>query len=227
MKTFPEVEAQIEKYHTSERYVYGWVDPRSLRATPHWWRPWMRHVVWLIAFLFAFSASAQAPPGCADLSWQPPTQNTDGTPLTNLAGYKAYAGPAAGTYNQSVTYNNPGLTNARVCMQPPGMRYFVVTAFNTNNVESSFSNVASKMIVGLPPNPPTVPQPVTIAGPFYTLLITADSIVMLEIGTVVAGRPCDPTQQVAFNGTTYMRVNTALVTPFPGQSVEAAWARCQ
>ena len=45
--------------------------------------------------------------GSATLSWTPPTTNTDGSPLTNLAGYRVYWGPGAGNYTSSVTLNNP------------------------------------------------------------------------------------------------------------------------
>lgn len=182
----------------------------------------------LVLLMLGESALAQVPAGCVDLTWTPPTTNTDGTPLTNLASYVAYAGPAPGMLNTSTQINNPSATSLRWCSQPVGLRYFAVAARNTSNVESMISNLASKLIVGAAPsNPPTVPQPVTLGGLVFTLLITTDSMVLPDIGTVVAGRACDPTQQIAFNGTAYMRVNAALVTPYAGQRVEAAWARCQ
>ncbi len=37
-------------------------------------------------------------PGTATLSWTPPTQNTDGSPLTDLAGYRVYWGTSSGNY---------------------------------------------------------------------------------------------------------------------------------
>jgi hypothetical protein len=85
-------------------------------------------------------------PGSATLSWTPPTLNSDGSPLTNLAGYRVYWGPAAGTYTSSVTLNNAGLSSYVVANLVSGTHYFVVTALNTSGVESPFSNVASKVI---------------------------------------------------------------------------------
>src|SRR5262249_43353816 len=41
--------------------------------------------------------------GSATLTWTPPTQNTDGSALNNLAGYKVYWGTSQGTYTNSVT----------------------------------------------------------------------------------------------------------------------------
>ncbi len=84
--------------------------------------------------------------GSATLSWTPPTTNTDGSPLTNLAGYRVRWGPAAGNYPSSVTLNNAGLTSYVVGSLVPGTYYFVVTALSSTGVESQFSNVASKTI---------------------------------------------------------------------------------
>ena len=84
--------------------------------------------------------------GSATLSWTPPTTNTDGSPLTNLAGYRVYWGPAAGNYTSSVALNNPGLTAYVVGDLAPGRYYFAIKAVNTAGTESQFSNVASKLI---------------------------------------------------------------------------------
>jgi hypothetical protein len=84
--------------------------------------------------------------GSATLSWTPPTRNTDGSALTNLAGYRVHWGRTAGSYTSSVTLNNPGLTSYVVSSLVPGTYYFVVTALNSAGVESQFSNAASKTI---------------------------------------------------------------------------------
>jgi hypothetical protein len=84
--------------------------------------------------------------GSATLSWTPPTRNTDGSPLTNLAGYRVRWGTSAGNYTSSTTLNNPGLTSYVVGSLVPGTYYFVVTALNSAGVESQFSNAASKTI---------------------------------------------------------------------------------
>ncbi len=84
--------------------------------------------------------------GSATLSWTPPTRNTDGSALTNLAGYRVRWGQTLGNYTSSVTLNNPGLTSYVVGSLVPGTYYFVVTALNSAGVESQFSNVGSKTI---------------------------------------------------------------------------------
>ena len=99
------------------------------------------------AVLTTFSITVQAAAtGSATLSWVPPTQNSDGSPLTNLAGYKVYWGASAGDYPNSVTLNNPGLSAYMVENLVPGTYFFATTAFNTAGTESVFSNAASKII---------------------------------------------------------------------------------
>jgi hypothetical protein len=97
--------------------------------------------------LAAFNLTVQAvATGSATLSWLPPTTNSDGTPLTDLAGYKVYWGTQQGTYTNSVTLNNPGLTSYVVDNLVAGTYFFVATAVSSTGAESTFSNVASKTI---------------------------------------------------------------------------------
>jgi hypothetical protein len=100
------------------------------------------------ASLAAFSIQVVATAtGSATLSWTPPTQNTDGSPLTNLAGYRVYWGTSQGNYSGSVTVNNAGLSSYVVDQLTPATWYFAVTALNVAGVESGFSNVASKQVL--------------------------------------------------------------------------------
>jgi hypothetical protein len=95
----------------------------------------------------AFNIAVQAvATGSATLSWLPPTTNTDGSALTNLAGYKVYWGTSQGNYTNSVTVMNPGLATYVVGNLTPNTYYFTVTALNSAGVESVFSNAASKTI---------------------------------------------------------------------------------
>jgi hypothetical protein len=98
--------------------------------------------------LAGFNVTVQAvATGSATLSWTPPTQNTDGSALTDLAGYKVYWGPAQGTYPNSVALNSPGLSSYVVTGLIPGTYFFVVTAVNSSGLESQFSNSSSKTIL--------------------------------------------------------------------------------
>lgn len=78
------------------------------------------------------------------LSWTPPTQNTDGSTLTNLSGYRIYYGTSQGNYSNLITINNPGVANYTVDNLAPNTYYFVSTAVNGQGVESDYSNVAVK-----------------------------------------------------------------------------------
>ena len=99
------------------------------------------------ASLGPFSIAVQAvATGSATLTWLPPTQNDDGSVLTDLAGFRVYWGTSQGNYPNSVTLDNPGLTTYVVENLVPGTYYFVTTALNASGVESGFSNVASKTI---------------------------------------------------------------------------------
>ena len=83
--------------------------------------------------------------GSATLNWTPPTQNTDGTALTDLAGYRLFWGPP-GNRSNSVTINNPGLTSYVVDNLAPGTYEFVATAFNAVGMDSQYSNSAIKTV---------------------------------------------------------------------------------
>jgi hypothetical protein len=84
--------------------------------------------------------------GAATLSWTPPTRNTNGSTLTNLAGYRIYYGTSTSTLNRSVQIANPGLSTYVVTNLSPATWYFSVRAFNSAGAESTASNVASKIV---------------------------------------------------------------------------------
>ena len=85
--------------------------------------------------------------GSATLTWQPPTGNTDGSPLSDLAGYRVYWGTTQSNYSSSTALSNPGLTSYVIEQLTPATWYFVVTAVNSTGVESNYSNVVSKAVL--------------------------------------------------------------------------------
>ena len=84
--------------------------------------------------------------GSAALSWMPPTQNTDGTVLTDLAGYRVYYGTSATALNQTLQVVGAGMSAAVIENLQPAIYYFAVRAYTSNGVESSNSNVVSKVV---------------------------------------------------------------------------------
>ena len=90
--------------------------------------------------------AAAAASGTADVSWTPPTTNTDGSTLTNLAGYNIYYGTSPNALSQQVQVSNVGVTNYVISGLTTGTWYFAVTAYTSTGTESALSNIASKTI---------------------------------------------------------------------------------
>ncbi len=102
----------------------------------------------------------------ATLTWTAPTQNTDGTDLTDLAGFKVYWGTTqGGPYDDQVDINDPGVTTWVVSPLASGAWFFVATAYNAIGTESDVSNEAMKILglatgqesVGITVNPKPAP----------------------------------------------------------------------
>jgi hypothetical protein len=79
----------------------------------------------------------------ATLSWTAPTRNTDGSTLTNLAGFRIYYGPSATSLVHSIQISNPSVTTYVVEDLAPGAYYFAVSAYTTAQTESDLSNIVS------------------------------------------------------------------------------------
>ena len=80
------------------------------------------------------------------LGWIPPTQNSDGSPITNLAGYKIRYGTTSSEYTQTIALQNAGLTRYVVDNLPSGTYYFAITAYNSQGVESAPSGEVSTIV---------------------------------------------------------------------------------
>ena len=84
--------------------------------------------------------------GSATLSWAAPTQNVDGSAITNLSGYRIYYGTSSGSLGTMVQVSNPGISTYVVDNLPSGTWYFAVTAYNSAGAESDRSGEGSKAI---------------------------------------------------------------------------------
>ena len=85
--------------------------------------------------------------GKATVSWTPPTTNTDGSTLANLAGYRILYGRSADNLDQSATVNNAGASSFTIENLSTGTWYFGVVAVNSVGYESDVSAVATKVIL--------------------------------------------------------------------------------
>jgi hypothetical protein len=84
--------------------------------------------------------------GAASLSWQPPTTNTDGSALTNLAGYRIVYGASATQLTQTIQIANAGMSAYVIENLAPGTYYFAVRAYTSKGAESVDSNVVAKVV---------------------------------------------------------------------------------
>ena len=90
----------------------------------------------------------------AKLTWDPPTTNEDGTPLTDLAGYKLYYGPSSANYTGSIDVEDT--TSVEIgaivdvlydSLPTTDTVCFAVTAYDTYGNESDYSNEVCENIL--------------------------------------------------------------------------------
>jgi hypothetical protein len=101
-----------------------------------------------VAALETFDIAVNAVfPGVATLSWDPPTDNADGSYPADLAGYRIYYGKSASRLDRTVVIDNPGLTRYMVENLSPARWHFAMTSITTGGVESRRSRIVSKRVV--------------------------------------------------------------------------------
>ena len=94
-------------------------------------------------------SAANAPAASSNavtLNWTPPTENTNGSPLTNLTGYNIHYGTASGDYTQTISVSNAGIATYVVDDLTPGTYYFTVGAVNSQGTESPLSSEVSATV---------------------------------------------------------------------------------
>ncbi len=79
------------------------------------------------------------------LRWQAPTQNVDGTPLTDLAGFVVYWGFQTRGYFSSLEIDDP-TARAWEADLASGTYFFALTAVDADGNESAYSNEVRKTI---------------------------------------------------------------------------------
>ncbi|MGH8201567.1 MAG: fibronectin type III domain-containing protein [Steroidobacteraceae bacterium] len=105
------------------------------------------------AFLAGAAANASTPAaaavkasGSATVHWTIPTTNTDGSGLSDLAGYSLYYGTSPSSMTTSITVASPGTTSYTIGNLARGTWYFTLTAYTTDSPSSARSNIASKSV---------------------------------------------------------------------------------
>jgi hypothetical protein len=90
--------------------------------------------------------AAAGGPGTAALSWEMPTRNTSGGPLTDLAGYTILYGPSPQAMNQFVQITDVGTTSYTVSGLAAGTWYFAVLSYTASGADSALSNLVSTTV---------------------------------------------------------------------------------
>lgn len=83
----------------------------------------------------------------ATLSWKAPTQNTDGSTLTNLAGYRVYHGTSANQLAREAELQGAESTRYVAANLGRGTHYFAISAYTTDGQESGLSAIGSKTVL--------------------------------------------------------------------------------
>lgn len=111
----------------------------------------------------------------ATLTWIAPTQNTDATPLTDLASYTISYGPTASAEGTVVSVDAPA-TQKIISNLPAGVTFFAMQAVNKAGLKSAWTPTVSKTTTAAtsvvqstavsvsapPPATPTVPTGLTV-----------------------------------------------------------------
>ncbi|MBS0366427.1 MAG: putative Ig domain-containing protein [Proteobacteria bacterium] len=97
------------------------------------------------AFSIAVSQAGTAS-GSATLTWSMPTQNADGTPLTDLTGFVIRYGQSPTSLTQQINIDNPSVNTYTIANLTAGTWYFAVVTMSAGGNYSSPTNVASKTI---------------------------------------------------------------------------------
>jgi len=145
--------------------------------------------------------------GSAKVNWTIPTTNTDGSKLTDLAGFKVVFGTSRTSLNQSYSVNSATATSATVPALASGTWYLAVRAVNQAGVESAASNIVEKTIASASTSK-TIN--ITITPASTTLKVTnsrvydiryVDGVRQLgrEVGTVPVGTKCNSNYPVPTN----------------------------
>jgi Putative Ig domain len=101
----------------------------------------------LPVFSIVVVSTAAAGTGSATVTWVAPTENSNGTALTDLAGYYVYYGTDASSLTESVQVSNAGALSYKVTGLATGTTwYFAVASYTSADQQSALSTVSSKSL---------------------------------------------------------------------------------
>jgi len=115
-------------------------------------------------------------------TWEKPETNCDGSPLTDLVGFRAYWGAAR------AAIADPAIATYTVRGLPPGDWWLAMTAYNADGLESP---IAGPVVKTVPANEFTVSESTA-----YYIQKRTDRFVLMRVGDVPIGTPCIADQSI-------------------------------
>jgi Fibronectin type III domain len=101
----------------------------------------------LPTFAITVKSDGSTSTGSVTVSWTPPSENTNGSTLTNLAGYTISYGTSASELTTNVKVAGTGVTSYVIeNLTAGGTYYFGVKAYTSAGQTSTVSNVVSKKV---------------------------------------------------------------------------------
>jgi hypothetical protein len=98
------------------------------------------------ASLAPFTITVSSSTGSATVTWAAPTENTNGTPLTDLSGFTISYGTSATALTQTVAVGSASASSYTIANLAAGTWYFSIKANASNGSESAPSAVLSATI---------------------------------------------------------------------------------
>ena len=168
----------------------GWTGSKALSGTQ----------TVTISSVSKYTLTCVASDGKTKTTWTPPTANTDGSTLTDLAGFNIYRGTTATTLAR-IKSVGPTVTSLDDTGLTSGTYVYAVTTVNAASMESAKSATASATVSGSStassaaasvqsiPNPPTGLTVVETVA--YKMRQSIDSFSFVAIGTIPLGTQCN------------------------------------
>ena len=142
-------------------------------------------------FLISMGFNLQA--ADVQLAWDSPTNNVDGTVLTDLTGFKVFCGTASRNYSTATTVGNTN-TCAVTGLLQGSTYYFAVSAVDSNAVESDYS---SELVLTVPD---TTPPSISVVA---TMSLTADASGLAIVPNLVQNATvtdnCSPASSISLS----------------------------
>ncbi len=164
----------------------------------------LSRLIWVLSILVLVSLVAEVQAASVTLAWDP-------SPSQDVAGYKIYYGPFSGIYTNTIGVGK-ALTGTVSGLLVGVRNYFAITAYDTNGIESDFSNEIGYL------NPFLKPV-VSLTTPAFGVSYTAPAAISLAAGVSANGHSITKVQ--FYRGTTLLGEDSTAPYAFSWNNVIA------